>query len=137
MISFIQKGAAVSGTGAAGVGVTVNPAYADVGTINPGDILFIHAGSQRGGMIGSISTTDPDWTPMGSSSIFQDSAPVNAGNAVLLYKIADGSESGTVPILAFSDDDVDVIAQMYKYRQSTGQAIRVEDHNSKTNGNGS
>lgn len=133
MISYIDKSGMVSGSGAGGVGVTVDVPYPP--SVQPGDFLIIHAGSARGGTIGSISTTDP-FISLGASSIFQSNVPAIAGNAVMLIKVADGTESGTVPVLAFSDDDVDVCATMYRYRQSTGQAIRIEDAVSKMDGNG-
>jgi len=128
MIVFINKGVSQSNAAGAGVASVVNLNYSDLPAINNGDEIFILAGLNRpGGIVSSISTTDPDYAPLGFGSIFNDNSPAAVGNAVLFHHTADGSESGTVQIQGFSDAANDLHAQMYLYRNNTGQRILFED----------
>lgn len=127
---FVTGATAVSGTGS-----SIDQGY--MGSIVAGDILIIFAGSyqEMGGSIGDIDTPS-GWTPCGGGIGFRNSSLVNVGTAKAFYKIATGSEVGSVTITrtgstggsnAFS-------SQMYQFRG--GSSGIVEDFSTNQLGDG-
>lgn len=110
---FIAKSTAVSGTGA-----FVNQGYGSL-SIQPGDFLLIFACSnQEGGSIGGITIADPDWIPCGGGIGFRDDSANNVGSIGAFYKIADGTESGSVQVDRAGDVGGlnQMYSQMYQFR---------------------
>lgn len=108
--SFIAKGTYDFGDGA-----SVSPSY--MGSINAGDNLFILAFSQQEGLtIGEISTP-AGWTDLGGGTI-SDSVPNQIGVFRVFFKLADGTESGSVTISRTGSTGVTTtfVAQIYQFR---------------------
>ena len=117
--------------------------FSDTGTINPtypagiqsGDILFILAFSQQEGVtIGSI-TTPSDFTNLSGGGI-SNSNPDPIGGFQVFYKIATGSEAGTVSVsrTGSTGGSTLFIAQIYQFR---GTIIAIEPDYTPTVGSSS
>lgn len=115
--SFIDKG-----TYGFGDGPTVTPAYP--AGVQAGDILIILAFSQQEGVtIGGISTP-AGYSNLGGGGI-SDSVPNPIGGFQVFYKIADGTESGTINVTRTGDTGPSTlfIAQIYLIRGSGAVAL--------------
>jgi len=111
---------------------TITPAYP--GTVNAGDILFLMVMNYQGGVtIGSIGSV-AGWTLLESGN-FKDSSPVTVGNAALFYKIATGSEAGTVSVTRTGDTGgtTEFAGQIYSF----SGANAIESHNMNSTADGS
>jgi hypothetical protein len=127
--TFIGKATAASGTGA-----DVNQGYGSL-SIQPGDILFILAlSAQEGGTIGDI-TCEPEWSECGGGIGFRDDLLNNVGTIKAFYKIADGTESGTVTVSRTGSTGGlnQMYTQMYQFR---GAVIQVHDFATNILGDG-
>ena len=126
--AFIAKGTEDANTGA-----TVAPTY--MGSIVANDMLFAFAiSNQQGGTIGNIGTPS-GWTKV-DMRIYRNSGGTIVGNVGLYYKIATGSESGTLSISRTGSTGAGKFfeAQLYQFRGTAN--IALESYN-VTDGGGS
>lgn len=105
--------------------------------IQAGDFLLIGAllTFSASASIGSI-TKPAEFENMGVSASFNDDLAQYAGNIAMFSRIADGTESGTVELSAFSDVGNVLAAQMYQFREASGRLILVGSSSTKSNGDG-
>lgn len=106
MPAFISAGA---GTSAAPPGATMSPAFP--ASIVAGDLLILHAAMSD--TVGGTVTTPAGWTSIGA---FPGGAQVTKQWA--FFKIADGSESGTLAVTCSADTAGGM--RIYRFSSGTG-----------------
>lgn len=77
---------------------SVGVAYSGLTEILVGDLLFLFVvNSQIGGTVGTISTPS-GWTSIHNPAAFRDGSNTLNGTMALFYRIADGTEAGSVDV---------------------------------------
>jgi hypothetical protein len=120
---YIQKGSADFGDG-----LTINPLYPV--SIQEGDFIFLVAFSQQlGATIGAINTP-AGFTPVGGAGMVNSLSQPLGGMSVFM-KVADGTESGTLPVSRTGSTGPSTlfIAQMFAFR---GGLLKIESVSNNT-----
>lgn len=121
--SFIDVTTVAVNTGSS---VTVN--YSGLSSIQDGDILFLFAvNSQIGVSVGSISAPG-DWVSIQNPAAFRNNVSQLNGTMAVYYKIANGTETGSVECNRTGDTGGDFLACICQFR-----GIKVVLGNHSTN----
>lgn len=119
VISFIAKSTLAAGN-------TSPHSQNYMGSILANDLLIlaVFTDQEFGGTPGSISTP-AGWTLANGGVGYRDNVPTNIGSIAVFYKIADGTETGSVSItIGGSTGGSNVfISQMYQYRGDVGPIL--------------
>lgn len=109
---------------------SVSVAYSGLTEILVGDLLFLFAvNSQIGGTVGTISTPS-GWTSIHNPAAFRDGSSTLNGTMALFYRIADGTEAGSVEVLrtgSTGGGGQDFLACMAQFR-GTGTRPIISTH---------